>query len=142
MRWSNSFLVAGLVVAYVFTFIGTVLLFMMLCQKHFRFTNCVLFIPALSNLTVPVVWYFVSDSSEATTEVKWSTLGLIEIFGVLELLCYLGGRYYTSKLYKADFKTMLLDDMSSSDEEGSDEETNDSKRTSSKLSSSNPHASI
>ena len=141
VRWSNSFLVAGLLLAYIFTIISTIMLFMMFCQKYFRFTNCVLFIPALSNLTVPIIWYFVSDSRAATTQVKWSTIGLIEIFGVLELLCYLGGRYYTSKLYKADFKQMLLDDMSSSDEEESDEEGS-SKRTSSHIMSSVGHNSI
>ena len=62
VRYSNSFLVAGLAVAYFFTLLSTLFLVMMFCQKYYRITNIVLLIPALAFLTVPLVWYFVSDA--------------------------------------------------------------------------------
>ena len=94
----------------------------MLCKKHFRFTNCALLIPALAFLVSPVLWFFLSHSALETTEVRYEAIIVLEIFGILELFCYFGGRYYTSKLYKADFKQMLLEDIDDSDDEDEDED--------------------
>ena len=95
IRYSNSFLVAGLAIAFVFTLISMVMLILMFFKKYYRFTNCVLFVPGFSFLVVPIVWYLISDSISETTEVRWITLGIIEVFGLLEMICYCGGRYYT-----------------------------------------------
>ena len=117
-------MVAGLVIAYFFTLLSTLFLVMMFCQKYYRITNIVLLIPALAFLTVPLVWYFVSDARLEETQVRFGPLVILEIFGVLDLICYFGGRYYANKLYGADFEQMLLEDIcdSESDQDSDDED--------------------
>ena len=104
LRWSSSIMVGGLGIAYLFTAISILLLVSMFCQKYFRITNVVLLVPALCFLITPIVWYSVSDAPKNETLIRWDPLIVIEVFGVLELLCYLGGRYYANKLYGADFE--------------------------------------
>lgn len=111
IRYSNSLLVAGLIVAYVFTLLSTLFLVMMFCQKYYRITNIVLLVPALCFLCSPLIWYFTSEARNDLTEVRWSPLITLEVFGILELICFLGGRYYANKLYGADFEQMLLEDI-------------------------------
>ena len=69
VRYSNSFLIAGLATAFIFTLISMVMLFLMFAKRYYRFTNIILFIPGLAFLVVPVVWYFISNSISNTTKV-------------------------------------------------------------------------
>ena len=103
VRYSNSFLVGGLGLAYIFTCLSALFLTLMFLQKYYRITNLVLLIPALCFMSVPFAWYFVSDAKLEQTLVKYKILVFYEVFGVLELVCFLGGRYYANKLYGADF---------------------------------------
>ena len=122
VKYSNSFLVGGLGVAFVFTMVNLVLLVLMFWKKYYRFTNLVLVVPVLSFFVTPVVWYYVSYARNNDTEVIWNTIYLIFLFGFLELICYMGGIYYTNKLYKADFNQMLLEGISDDEADDSDED--------------------
>ena len=97
-------MVVGLGLAYLFSSVSIILLVSMFCQKYYRITNVVLLVPALCFMIVPIVWYYVSDAPLHETNIRWDPLIVIEVFGLLELLCYLGGRYYANKLYGADFE--------------------------------------
>ena len=104
MRYSSSLLVVGLGLAYLFTFLSALFLILMFCQKYYRITNLVLLIPALCFIICPLVWFFVSDARLNETEVRYEVIIILETFGILELICFLGGRYYANKLYGADFE--------------------------------------
>ena len=71
---------------------------------------------------MPIIWYFWSTSEADNTLVHYESLAFIFGFGVLELIAYIGGRYYMNKLYGADFKQLLLED-DNDDEEESEEES-------------------
>ena len=45
----------------------------------------------------------------------------MEGFGFVELVCFIGNRLYTSKLTKADFKSMLLENLSDSEDDSDDD---------------------
>ena len=94
----------------------------MFCQKYYRITNLVLLIPALCFIICPLVWLIVSDARLNQTEVRYQVIIILETFGILELICFLGGRYYANKLYGADFEQMLLEDICDSDSDESEED--------------------
>ena len=97
-------MVVGLGLAYFFSCVSIILLVSMFLQKYYRITNVVLLVPALCFIIVPIVWYYGSDARLHETNIRWDPLIVIEVFGVMELFCYLGGRYYANKLYGADFE--------------------------------------
>ena len=143
VRVNNTVLVIGLAIAFIFSVISLVLLLLMFDQRYYRFTNLVLFVPGFTFVIMPIGWYYLSKARDENTEVQWMTLHLIFIFGILQLICYGFGRYYVNKLYKADYKQMLLEDISDdeSDSENYDVVDEMKKDSDSQRNSTNPFVS-
>ena len=69
-------------------------------------------IPGVIFMISMAVWYFLSGAYHQYIELGASFWIIIGV-GALQLICFIGCRYYTSKLYDANLVKRLLEDSES-----------------------------
>ena len=69
-------------------------------------------IPGIIFMISMAVWYFLSGAYHQYIELGASFWIIIGV-GALQLICFIGCRYYTSKLYDANLVKRLLEDSDS-----------------------------
>ena len=72
---------------------------------------------------MPIAYYYTTSGvNDSNNEVNWGpALWMVFGYGVSNLICYAGGRYYVSKLHSALYLQELLND-SDDDEDINDED--------------------
>ena len=120
--FANTLLNASLLIGFVLTSSTIILAIFMLKRHFFRFTNVLILVSGLNFIVMTVVWYFMSGTWDPDVK-PGAGLFLIPAAGTNQLLCYIVSRWYTNKLYDANFIETLLGDSDSSEEEEESEES-------------------
>ena len=96
---------------------------------HFRMSNLLLFLSGIYLMCMTVIWYFIADEMDSKTGVNnaygrnFAGSGdiLLQLCGLVELICFCISRWFTIQMYDAKFLENLIAD---SDDEEEKSQTN------------------
>ena len=116
---ANTMLNCALILGFCLTLSTIICLVWMMFGNFFRLTNVFLLLSGLIFLGASLVWYLIEGDWDNPGAYIGHGLFFIPLAGLSELLCYVISRWYTNKLYDAEFIKTLMDssDMHDNDNE-------------------------
>ena len=105
--FANTLLNIGLILGFFLTVTAIILVGWMMKRYFFRFTNLLILVSGLNFILMTTIWIILSGSLVSNVKLGVG-LVLIPLAGVNQLLCYFVSRWYTNKLYDANFIETLL----------------------------------
>ena len=106
---ANTMLNCALILGFFLTLSTIICLVWMLFGNFFRLTNVFLLLSGIIFLGVSLIWYFIEGDWDNPGAGIGHGLFFIPLAGLSELLCYAISRWYTNKLYDAEFIETLMD---------------------------------
>ena len=104
---SNTVLNSGFAFALIFTICAAIFIVLMFKGRHYRYTNALMLASSLILLSSMAIWFYLSGVYQNEVRIGPSFYIIISV-GMLQLICYIGCRYFTSKLYDARLVKYML----------------------------------
>ena len=127
--FANTLLNIVLLIGFILTVSTIILAIMMMKRYFFRFTNVFILFSGLFFIITTGVWYLISGSWNPDVS-PGDGLLFIPLAGLNELLCYSLSRWYTYKLYDANFVEDLLNNSEYTEENSSNNKSSVSEQDS------------